>query len=96
MCIKECRKFLNGCVFSYANNYYEIIDEDNNVLKLFKGTEITVMEDIFDHTIRAEYRKKIYNTKQVAGHLHDPIKRQQKIQNQKELDEYLRLQNSKR
>ena len=94
-CIKESRKFLNGCVFSYANNYYEIIDENNNVLKLFKGTEITVMEDVFDHIIRPEYRKKVYNTKQVAGHLQNPVKRQQKIQNQKELDEYLRLQDSR-
>lgn len=51
------------------------------------------MEDIFDHTIRAEYRKKVYSTRQIAGHRQDPIKRQQKIQNQKELDEYLRSQN---
>lgn len=43
------------------------------------------MEDIFNHTIRAEYRKKVYNTKQIAGHIHDPIKKQQKIQNQKNL-----------
>ena len=51
------------------------------------------MADIFDHTIKVEYRKVIYNTRQIAGHRQDPIKRQQKIQNQKELDEYLRLQN---
>ena len=95
LCIKETRKILNGCVFSYSNHYYQLLDEKEVIVKIFKGTEITVMEDIFNHTIRVEYRKKIYTTRQVAGHFHDPVKAQQKIQNQKELDEYLRLQNSK-
>jgi len=95
LCIKESRKILNGCVFSYSNNYYQLLDDNDVIVKIFKGTEITVLEDIFDHTIRAEYRKTIYITRQIAGHLQDPIKRQQKIQNQKELDEYLRLQNSR-
>ena len=93
LCIKEKRKILDGCVFSYSNNYYQLLDENGVIVKIFKGTDITVMEDIFDHTIRAEYRKKVYSTRQIAGHRQDPVKRQQKIQNQKELDEYLRLQN---
>lgn len=90
LCIKETRKILDGCVFSYSNNYYQLIDENETVIKIFKGTEITVMDDVFDHTIRAKYRNRIYSTKQVAGHKKDITKRQQKIQNQKELDEYLR------
>ena len=93
LCIKEKRKILAGCVFSYSNNYYQLLDENGVIVEIFKGTDITVMEDIFDHTIRAEYRKKVYSTRQIAGHRQDPLKRQQKIQNQKELDEYLRLQN---
>ena len=93
-CIKEKRKILDGCVFSYSNNYYQLLDEKGVIVKIFKGTDITVMEDIFDHTIRAEYRKKVYSTRQIAGHRQDSVKRQQKIQNQKELDEYLRLQNT--
>lgn len=93
LCIKENRKILDGCVFSYYNNYYQLLDENGVIVKIFKGSDVTVMEDIFDHTIRAEYRKKVYSTRQIAGHRQDPVKRQQKIQNQKELDEYLRLQN---
>ena len=80
-------------MFSYSNNYYQLLDENGVIVKIFKGTDITVMEDIFDHIIRAEYRKKVYSTRQIAGHRQDPVKRQQKIQNQKELDEYLNLQN---
>lgn len=93
LCFKEKRKILDGCVFSYSNNYYQLLDEDGIIIKIFKGSDITVMEDIFDHRIRAEYRKKVYSTRQIAGHRQDSIKRQQKIQNQKELDEYLQLQN---
>lgn len=95
LCHKEIRKILDGCVFSYSNNYYQILDDTGVIVKTYKGTEITVMEDIFDHTIRVEYRKQIYSTRQIARHRQDPVKRQEKIQNQKELDEYLRLQNSK-
>ena len=95
LCHKEIRKILDGCVFSYSNNYYQMLDDKGVIVKTYKGTEITVMEDIFDHTIRVEYRKQIYSTRQIAGHRQDPVKRQEKIQNQKELDEYLRLQNSK-
>ena len=47
------------------------------------------MEDIFDHSIRIKYLGKIYNTKQLEGHFMSPEKRAIKIQNQKELDEYL-------
>ena len=71
-----------------------MLDEKGSIVKTYKGTEITVMEDVFDHTIRVEYRKKVYKTRQLDGHRQNPIKRQQKIQNQKELDEYLRLQNT--
>ena len=95
LCTKEERKILDGCAFSYANNYYQLIDDNDVIIKIFKGTTITIMEDIFDHTIRAEYRKKIYSTRQIAGHKQNLVKRQQKIQNQKELDEYLKLQNLK-
>ena len=94
LCRKEQRKILDGCVLSYANNYYQLLDEKGSIVKTYKGTEITVMEDVFDHTIRVEYRKKVYKTRQLDGHRQNPIKRQQKIQNQKELDEYLRLQNT--
>lgn len=58
LCIKEKRKILDGCVFSYSNNYYQLLDENGVIVKIFKGTDITVMEDIFDHTIRTKYRKK--------------------------------------
>ena len=89
------RKILDGCVFSYLNNYYQLLDKDGTIVKIFKGAEITVMENAFGHTIRAEYRKIVYTTSKIDGHRQDPIKRQQKIQNQKELDEYLRSQNEK-
>ena len=95
LCIKEKRKILNGCIFSYANTYYQILNKDNSILKLFKGTEITVMEDIFDHSLKVAYYKKIYNLKQLDKHRQNVEKRQRKIENQKELAEYLAQLNSK-
>jgi len=89
LCIKEERKILSGCAFSFDNNYYQIIDSKGEIIKPFRGTIITVMKDIFDNTIRAILREKIYATKQIPGHLQDPIKKQQTISNQKELEEYL-------
>jgi len=91
-CVKEKRKVLDGCVFSLNNNYYQLIDVKEEIVKPFKGTEITTMEDIFDCTIRAIFKEKVYATRQVHGHKQDPIKRQQKINNQKELEEYLNQQ----
>ena len=58
------------------------------MLKLFKGTEITVMKDIFDSSIKVEYRKQIYKVIQTATHLHQQTCTQQVIQNQKELDQF--------
>ena len=89
LCIKEKRKILDGCVFSIDNNYYQLMGSNNEIVKPFKGTEITVMRDVFDGTIRVELGGRIYAVRQVHGHKQDTIKRQQRIQNQKELEEYL-------
>lgn len=43
LCIKETRKILNSCVFSYSNHYYQLLDEKEVIVKIFRGTEITVM-----------------------------------------------------
>jgi predicted SAM-dependent methyltransferase len=75
------------------NHYYQLIDNNGEIIRPFKGTEITVMKDIFDITIRAIFREKVYITKQIEGHYQDPIKKQQRVNNQKELEEYLDKQN---
>ena len=93
--IKERRKILNGCLFSFNNNYYQILSKNNNVLNIFKGTEITVMKDVFDNSIKVEYRKQIYKVIQVANHLHQQACSQQVIHNQKELEQFLNNQTKK-
>jgi Integrase core domain. len=94
--IKENRKILSGCVFSFENNYYQLVDHKLEIIKPFKGTTLEVMKDVFDNTIRVKYKEKIYNTVQVSGHRHDIAKRQQKIANQKELEEYLNSPDKRR
>lgn len=89
LCRKEQRIILNGNVVSYKNNYYQILDIDYQNYPMFKGTKVTVLEDIFYHLIRVEYKKKIHNTKLVHGHRHDPVKRQTKINNHKDLEAWI-------
>jgi hypothetical protein len=89
-CIKENRKILDGCVFSVDNNYYQLIGSKSEIIKPFKGHNITVMKDIFDGTIRAIYNDKIYSTRQIEGHRQ--VNEQQRIKTRKELDEFLRQQ----
>ena len=79
--IKSIKPMFDSLVTT-MNKYEQDGFENGVIVKIFKGTDITVMEDIFDHTIRAEYRKKVYSTRQIAGHRQDSVKRQQKIQNQ--------------
>lgn len=87
--IQEERSVLDGCLISYGNKYYQLLDKENKTMKLYKGTKVKVLEDIFDHTIRLKYLGKLYDSKLVEGHFIDPKKRAIKIQNQKELDAYL-------
>ena len=94
LCIKEERKILDGSCFAYCNTYYQLLDSKQNIIKPFKGTSIEVMKDIFDGTVRAKYRKKIYATKQIHLHMQRPSRRRQAISNQKELDEYLHVNSS--
>lgn len=88
-CIKEERQILNGCIFSYSNNHYQLIDKSKNIIKPFKGSKIIVLENVFSHSIKAEYKKVVYDTIRIEGHRMDNVKRQQEIQNQKELEQYL-------
>jgi len=94
LCIKEIRKILDGSCFSYGNIYYQLIDSKQNIVKPFKGTSIEVMKDIFDGKVRAKYRDKIYAVKQVHVHMQRSKGGPQSISNQKELDEYFRINGS--
>jgi len=88
-CIREDRKILSGCVFSWGNNYYQLINSKKEVVKPYQGSNIKVMENAFTKEVRGKYNGHIYLTKQVPGHRKDSVKRQEKIYNQKLLEEYL-------
>ena len=91
MCIKDERTMLNGNMFTYKNHYYIPINEDGTDYVLYKGTKVEIWVDIFTNNVRIFKNNKIYNTRQIEGHYHDPIKKEQKkIQDQKMLEQLFR------
>ena len=89
--IRDTRIILNGNCISYNNNYYIIRDNNDNNYPMYKGTTVETLENIFDGEVKIKYRNKIYKTKQIEGHFQEPEKKKQNlINNQKELDLVLR------
>jgi hypothetical protein len=85
-CLKEERKVLNGNMISYGNKYYRIDSKE----ALYRGTRIIVMKDIFQpKLVRVKHNKNVYSTEIMEGNLQDPIKRQMRINNMKELNEVI-------
>ena len=92
-CYREERKILNGNVVSYKDCYYKLIDKNNKVIHLYKGTTVEVRENIFTSIITVKYGKTIYNTILVEKrNRKDSV--QKLINDQKELAEYIRNKNS--
>lgn len=78
-------------MISWNNNYYQILDKDNYIKQIYKGTEIQVFENILTKVVRIKYYNNFYDTNQIEGHKQDSEKREQmKIDNQKQLEQVLR------
>ena len=91
LCIRDTRTILNGNMISWNNNYYQVLDKDNSIKQIYKGTEIQVFENVLTKVVRIKYYNNFYETKQIEGHRQDQIKREQmRIDNQKQLEQVLR------
>ena len=78
-------------MISWNNNYYQVLDKDNSIKQIYKGTEIKVFENVLTEVVRIKYYNNFYETKQIEGHRQDQIKREQmRIDNQKQLEQVLR------
>ena len=78
-------------MISWNNNYYQVLDKDNSIKQIYKGTEIQVFENVLTKVVRVKYYNIFYETKQIEGHRQDPFKREQmRIDNQKQLEQVLR------
>ena len=67
LCIRSTRTILNGNMISWNNNYYQILDKDNSIKKIYKGTEVQVFENVLTKVVRVKYYNIFYNTKQIEG-----------------------------
>ena len=96
LCIRDTRTILNGNMISWNNHYYQILDKDNSIKQIYKGTEIQVFENVLTKIVRVKYHNIFYDTEQIEGHRRDPEKRKQmRIDNQKQLEQVLRERNER-
>ena len=78
-------------MISWNNNYYQILDKDNSVKQIYKGTKIKVYENVLTKVVKIKYYNVFYETKQIEGHRQDPVKREQmRINNQTQLEQVLK------
>lgn len=91
LCIRDTRTILNVNTISWNNNYYQILDKDNSIKQIYKGTEVKVFENVLIKKVKIKYYNIFYNTNQIEGHFKDSVKREQMIiDNQKQLEQVLR------
>ena len=91
LCVREERKMLDGNVISWKNNYYQVINEDNSIKQIFKGTSLMIYQNVLTKIVKVKYYNHFYNTVQIEGHRQDPVKREQlRIDNQKQLEQVLK------
>lgn len=91
LCIRDKRTILSGNMFSWRNNYYQILEQDNSIKLIYKGTEIHVFENVLTRKVKVKYYNIFYETKKIEGHRQDPEKREQmRIDNQKQLEQVLK------
>ena len=91
LCIREERKMLDGNVISWKNNYYQVINKDDSIKQIFKGTSLMIYQNVLTKIVKVKYYNHFYNTIQIEGHRQDPIKREQlRIDNQKQLEQVLK------
>lgn len=90
LCTRTERTMLDGCVISYNGHYYKVINKDNELKPIFKGTKVLVYENILNHNIYVKYYDKFYNTQALQDRLSRSEKiRITKIENQKILEQVL-------
>ena len=91
LCIRDKRTILSGNMFSWRNNYYQILEQDNSIKLIYKGAEIQIFENVLTRKVKVKYYNIFYETKKIEGHRQDPEKREQmRIDNQKQLEQVLK------
>ena len=91
LCTREERTMLDGCVFSYNGHYHKVITDNNELKPIFKGSRITVFENVLSHKIYIKHYNKFYNTQIIEDRISISEKRKiTKIENQKILEQVLK------
>ena len=90
-CSRFERTILDGCVFSYKKHYYKVLADGSDLKQIFRGSKITVFENILNHNIYVKYYNKFYNTIILKDKLSISEKiKIKKVENQKILEQVLK------
>ena len=65
LCIRDTRTILNGNMIPWNNHYYQILDKDNFIKQIYKGTEVQVFENVLTKVVIVKYYNIFYDTKQM-------------------------------
>ena len=52
-------------MISWNNNYYQILDKNNSIKQIYKGTKIQVFENVLTKVVRIKYYNIFYETKKL-------------------------------
>ena len=91
LCTRMERTILDGCAFSYKKHYYKVVNDNEKLKPIYKGTKIMVHENVLTNKIYVKHYNKFYNTKVLEDKISKSEKiRITKIQNQKILEQVLK------
>lgn len=91
LCTRKERTMLDGQVISYNGYYYKIINDNNELKPIYRGTKILVYENVLNKNIYVKYYNKFYNTELVYNKIGRSEKiKITKVENQKILEQVLR------
>lgn len=62
-------------MISWYNHYYQILDKENSIKQIYKGTEIQMFDNVLTKIVKIKYCNIFYETKQIEGYRQDLVKK---------------------
>ena len=90
LCTRKERTMLDGEVISYNHHYYKVITDDGERKPIFKGSKLTVYENVLTNKVYVKYYNRFYDTQIIKDKITISERaRITRIENQKELTQFL-------
>ena len=91
LCTREERTMLDGQAISYNGKYYKVITDEEELKPIYRGTKVTVYENILNKNLYIKHYNKFYNIQLIQDRVGRSEKTKiTKIENQKKLEQVLK------